>query len=271
MATISRRDVLSAGVGAVPLLGLAAVASAQTPPPAAPTRGTADGAAGRMAAEGTSDAPLAACMLIKGKKQIEVCRFALTKIQDADVKAFAQAEIDEHETLKKKLQTLGYDAPTPAGAGGAAPRGAGTPPGAAPTTTNPTTGSPPPATGRNDGTPAAGAPAATGARMAGGTVVMVGKATLDPGTSMVIDIDREVGEQCAATCKSELSKLDGVKFDKAFVGGQLHAHYDLFDHDVVFRKHATAAMAPALDEARAIIEKHIATCKQLMEKLEGQK
>jgi len=100
---------------------------------------------------------------------------------------------------------------------------------------------------------------------------MVGKAPLDPGTSMVIDIDREVGEQCTSTAQTELSKLSGVKLDKAFVGTQLHAHYDLLDHTIVFRKHASPAMAPALDEARGVIEKHIAVCKQLMEKLDASK
>lgn len=314
MATISRRDVLSAGVTAIPLLGLAGAVSAQQPPRT--TEGTGNpntaSAPGGMAA--MTDAPLAACVLIKGKKQIEVCNFALPKIQDADVKAFAQDEINEHETLKKKLQGLGYDAPTPVG--GVAPRGAGAQPGgdsrpggsgAQPNTGTPgERGTTPPATtspragGRDEGsaptgTPPATRPGATGTQPgatgtqpgatgsqpgatgaqagmgAAGVMVMVGKTPLPAGVSMLIDIDREVGEQCAATAKSELGKLEGVKFDKAFVGNQLHAHYDLLDHNVVFRKHSSPAMAPALDEARAVIEKHIATCKQLMEKLDASK
>lgn len=237
--TISRRQAIKAGVGTLPLLGLAGVAAAQQPgqpgQPGRPGRPAEQpGDAGMMASQ---DPPLAACLLIKGKKQIEVCRFALEKLQDADAKAFAQAEIDEHETMKKKLQSLGYDFP-------ASPAGAGVLP-AGDT-----------ATGR----PGAAPPA-----------VVVGRVTLPAGVAMLIDINREVGEQCVATARAELSKLEGAKFDKRFIGCQLDAHYDLFDHGVVFRKHASAQLAPALDEARKVIEAHIATCKQIMEKLDAMK
>ena len=212
---------MKAGVGTLPLLGLASVAAAQQP------AGRANGAA-----MDSQDPPLAACLLIKGKKQIEVCRFALTKIQDADVKAFPQAETDEPEGKKKKLQAAGYDFP-------ASP--AGTP-------------------------PPGGAAGIPGVAM---SAVVVGRFPLPAGVGMIIDINREVGEQCVVTTTAEQGKLEGVQFDKRFVGSQLDAHYDLFDHGVVFKKHASAQMVPLLDEARAVIEAHIAICKKLMGKLDA--
>lgn len=39
----------------------------------------------------------------------------------------------------------------------------------------------------------------------------------------------------------------------------------------MFRRHASAAMAPALDEGLKVIETHIATLKALMDALDGMK
>ena len=250
--TISRRQAMKAGVGTLPLLGLAGVAAAQQPPvrtgqagqPATATRATGD------AMMDSHDPPLAACLLIKGRKQIEVCQFALTKLHNADVKAFAQAEIDEHQTMKTKLQALGYEFPaSPAGSGTGTGSGTGR--------------------GAGTGTGTSGTGTGVGGAGAGTGTIVVGRFPLPAGVGMMIAINREVGEQCIATTKSEQAKLTGLAFDKRFVGSQLDAHYDLFDHGVVFKNHASAAMVPLLDEARTIIERHINICKQLMEKLDA--
>jgi predicted outer membrane protein len=208
---------MAAGAGIVPFAGLAAVAAAQQ-------ADTATDAATER------DALFASCLLIVGRKQIEVCRFALDRIQHEDVKAFAQAEIDEHETLRKRLEGLGYGYPSPSSGG-----------------------------------------AGDGARRGRAAILSVRRAELPPGASELIAVDHEVAEQCIATTKTEQGKLQGLKFDERFVGSQLDAHYALFDRGVVFRKHASPEMAPVLDEARPIIERHIATCKALMEKLEARK
>jgi len=103
--TASRRDVLLALPASVLLAEVAAAEQPATPAgqPAAPPK----------------DPLLAPCLLIGGHKQIANCTHALTKLQTDDAKAFAKAEIAEHETIKKNLKGLGFDYPvTPAGAGG---------------------------------------------------------------------------------------------------------------------------------------------------------
>jgi len=71
--------------------------------------------------------------------------------------------------------------------------------------------------------------------------------------------------------RAELSKQQGLKFDKCYVGDQLHEHFGLLDKAMVFRRHATPELVPVLEEARPIIERHIATLKGLMEKLDSMK
>lgn len=223
MSKLSRRElVAAAGVGVLPFTGLTAMALAQTGTPA----GTP---AGVPSATGVSQDPMiAAELLIMGRKQIEVCRFALERVQNEDVKNFAKAEIEEHETLGRKLQQLGYQYP-------------GVP-------------------GVVDGTGTARPVSAN---------LTVGRAALPPGVSDAVTVCHEVAQQCIATQRSEMGKLQGSKLDKRFIGQQLDAHYGLHDHGVVFKRRASAEMQPILAQAGQIIEQHITACKAIMEQLDA--
>ena len=219
--SMTRRNALVAGAAALPAAALAA-----QPP--------AGGRDGQPSQGMGADPFLAVCVLGGGKRQIEVCRFAQPKLKTEDVKAFCQAEIDEHEGLKADLAKLGYQPPAPA--------------------TAPANGVQP-AGGRGD----------TGA------AVSVGKHTFTPAVSTVVMIDTEVVETCIANTKQALSKCEAkgqTKFEKAFIGDQLHEHMGLLDKVTTFQRHASQEMQPALKKAEATIRQHIATCEQLMEKLE---
>ena len=102
--TASRREML-----------LAIPASALIPALAAAQPVAQPGQPGAMPPV-AKDPLFAPCLLIGGRKQIENCSFALAKLQSDGCKAFAKAEIEEHETIKKNLKAQGYDYPvTPAG------------------------------------------------------------------------------------------------------------------------------------------------------------
>ncbi len=231
--TVSRRDALVAGAAALPVVALAAVASAQVPA----TR-TQPGIAGARGAAGSAqgeDPLLGAMMLFKGRRQIETSKYALSRTENQEVKAFLNSEIQEHETLKGELQTkFGLAYPTPAGSG-AAPAGSGT-------------------------TPAGGM----------NPTVAVGAVQVNGAAGSILTVKGEVIDQCIANYKKNMAKYTGVKLDKAIIGDQLHEHQGLLDDVLVFQRHSSAAMLPALKTAQSIIEQHIATCEQLMEKLDKQ-
>lgn len=230
--TVSRRQALAAGAAALPAVALTAAAQ----PPTTPARQS-----GQPGTQPGQDPFLAACLLHGGKRQIEVCRFAQPKITDAEVKAFAQAEIDEHETMKADLAKMGYQPPAPTGAAADGIRPAGA----------------------TDGQPG---------RM-GGASVSVGKAAFGPELSRAVLIDAEVHDTCIANAKAALQKCEQkgkAKFDKAFVGDQYHTHMGLKDKVTTFQKHASQEMQPGLAKALGVIEQHLATCEKLMEKLEQQ-
>jgi len=238
--TVSRREALVLGA-AVPVSGLfLASARGQAPQQMAGGQGYGE------------DPILACCLLIDGRKQIEVCRWATEKAKGDDVKAFAQAEIDEHEKIKADLRRLGFEYPAPPQFGN--PFQPGAPSGQTATATQAVTGTPQP----------------SGVQQQGPKMIAVGRLLLPPGLVEIVSLTHEVADQCVTNAKAGLEKKAGEgKFDKAFVGMQLHEHYALLDKCQVFEKHSTDRMREVLRQGRPVIERHIATLESLCQKLEG--
>jgi len=257
--TVSRREALVLGA-AVPVSGLF-LASARGQAPQQMPGGQGYG----------EDPILSCCLLIDGRKQIEICRWVKEKAKSDDVKAFAQAEIDEHEKIKADLRRLGFEYPAPPQFGNQFQQGgqfqhgnqfpqggqSSAQPGPGQTTT---------ATQAVTGTPQfSGAQQQQGPKM-----IAVGRLLLPPGLVEIVSLTHEVADRCIANAKAGLEKKAGEgKFDKAFVGLQLHEHYGLLDKCQVFEKHSTDRMREVLQQGRPIIERHITTLESLCEKLEG--
>jgi len=239
---VSRREALVLGA-AVPVSGLFL----------APARGQAPQQ--MPGGQGYGEDPiLSCCLLIDGRKQIEICRWAKEKAKSDDVKAFAQAEVDEHEKIKADLRRLGFEYPTPPQFGNQFQQSGQPGPGQTVTATQATTGV-----------------SQTGfQQQQGPKMLAVGRLLLPPGLVEIVSLTHEVADQCVANAKSGLEKKAGEgKFDKAFVGMQLHEHYALLDKCQVFEKHSTDRMREVLHQARPVIERHIATLESLCQKLEG--
>lgn len=100
-------------------------------------------------------------------------------------------------------------------------------------------------------------------------VVAIGKVVIPAPGSQQIEIASEVVEQCINNTKMRLGKLTGLLLEKAIVGDQLHEHYILQDHALVFGKHASPAMMPTLNKGLAIINAHIAKLETMALKLEA--
>lgn len=249
--TVSRRRALAFGAAVSGLTLRAAWAQGQPVPTGPPLAGVAPAGqpgAGLHQGEPGEDPLLAACLLLGGRRQIEVCQFALEVLQDEDCKAFAKAEIEEHQTIKADLQKLGYEYPAP-------PKDVPiAPPGAALAGQTAAPGGPRVAPG--------GQPAAA----AGQPVplfIAIGRLIVPPPASNLLKVEDELVTQCVATYRERMGQKQGDRFDKAFVGDQVHEHYALLDKAQVFGRHATPAMKPSLTKGLAVIQKHIQTLEQL--------
>lgn len=237
---VSRREALVWGA-AVPVSGLF-LASARGQVPQQMPAGQSYG----------EDPILACCLLIDGRKQIEICRWAQDKVKNEDVKAFAKAEVEEHEKVKAELQKLGFEYPAPPQLqqpGSQVRPGTQPQPGAQfrPGTQTTTAG---------QGFP--GAP----------RMIATGRLLLPPGLAEAVQIETEVADQCISSAKTALGKKTGAKLDKMFVGAQLFCHHGELDKLQVFEKHATERMREVLHHCRPVVERQITTLEGLMTRLD---
>jgi len=273
--TVSRREALILGA-AVPVSGLVLTSARGQVPQQQQPGGQGYG----------EDPILSACLLIDGRKQIEICRWAKERAKADDVKAFAQAEIDEHEKIKADLKRLGFEYPAPPQFGNEFQQGgqfqqpgqfqptgqlpqSGTS-GTTVTTSGQSSGQPTTGTGSTASQAVTGVPpVSSGFQQHGPKMIAVGRLILPPGLDEIVALSHEVADQCVANARTALEKKAGEgKFDKAFVGMQLHEHYALLDKCQVFEKHSTDRMREVLQQGRPIIERHIATLESLCKKLE---
>jgi predicted outer membrane protein len=267
--TVSRRELLVAGA-ALPVAGLWASVTRGQDRPIGPTA---------VAPAGLSEDPvLAAELLIARRKQIGNSQFAVQRTQHPDVRAFAEAEVAEHQLIQRRLSDRGFQYPTvtplPAAIAGGAPVDAvpgvpGNPP-PEPTANRPLVlppGTQPAKNATPPPPPPAGAPPRAAGPHAATPLVSVGRLQLPADVSRVILIETQVGDQCVATFQAETGSLSGPAFDRAYVGCQLHEHYALFDRATVFRRHASPAMLAVLDEGLPVIQRHLVALKGLIGKV----
>lgn len=236
--SVSRREALFAGA-AVPVSAVLWKTAYSQAPAAAQPAGTQPVATKQPTGR---DPLIGVCFLVAGRRQIETCRWAMDKLTNQDCKAFAKAEIDEHEHIKAELRQFGLEYP---------------------------------AVPREVEQAAAATPGGTGVQQASAIqpipAIPVGKVIFPPPASDFVAVDHEICTQCIANYKTTMQKKHGLKFDKAFVGDQLHEHYGLLDKAEVAKRNASAEMMPVLNEGQKIIEQHIATLEQLMDRLDGMK
>jgi predicted outer membrane protein len=264
----SRRELLVTGIS-LPALGVWITA----------TRGQQGSTelTGNASAGLSEDPPLAAKILIEARKQISTSQVAVQRADNGEVRAFATAEVAEHQTIQRRLADRGLLYPTvtpvPAAVAGTAPVDAiagvpGNPP-PAPTANRPVVPQPgtPPAKNTVPPPPPVVTPTPAADPRVATPLVNVGRFTLPAGASRLINVDMQIGEQCVATFQREIAPLAGLAFDRAYVDNQLFAHSALLDRVVVFSRHASPVLLAVLNEAQPVIERHVATLKNLVVRL----
>jgi predicted outer membrane protein len=217
MQNLSRRQMIVAGAGVVPVVGWAGVTAAQYPVIEA------------VEVEAL-DPVIAARMLIVGRKQISVCEMALDRLRDEGAIRFAEDEIREQETNKKRLMRLGYEY-------------------------------------RVAGDDVAGRPTRESSERIAPATFVLADIRVPAGTTQSLMLDHGIAEQCIATQKVEMDRLRGRDFDRRFAESQLDAHYGLFDQVTTFQLRASTDIKLLLGDARDIIERHLNRCKDLREQL----
>lgn len=284
----------------LPLVLLAGVINAQErqverqpAPPAQPgTRVTERVQTERGAAVSMRDRELAHCIINGNRKEVEVSKFALDKLQDPEVKQFAQKLIDDHtramqsfvrfdpasratiQTSTSATEEREIRTSTTTERNTQTDRNA---PGDRPdrpqdrdndrnenrTATQPNAANQVPRATTQPTDRDRPAPTSTTTQRQVQTSTEVGgvaKANLD-----WEQISDELTAQCIASAKRELGQKQGAEFEKAFLGLQVAAHMGMLDHLQVFQRHAGDELRAEIGKAISTTQEHLQMAKRLMD------
>ena len=82
-----------------------------------------------------------------------------------------------------------------------------------------------------------------------------------------VSIHQQIGEQCLASVKKELSSKQGADFDQCFMGQQIGAHMKVIDELKVLKNHASSDLKQKLEKEQQTAEQHLQLAKQIEQKL----
>jgi len=206
-----------------------AIDRAQRPP--------ADGA--EVRAVTAADHFFANCVKSESENEIALAKFAQQHAQNEEVKKFVHQMIQDHTQCVEKLQAVASnDAARPTAA--AAAQGAG---------------QPLQRVEARDGIVADNTSRSAAAQKIAGVDMM--------------QLKKELSQQCLASMKAELEKKSGPEFDRCFMGQQVFAHMAMWDALKVFEKHASPEFQRTLAAAQEKTEHHLQEARRILKDLEA--
>lgn len=196
--------------------------------------------------------------------EIQVNEFAQSKAQHEQVKQFAQQMVEDHTKLGETLRNAARDG----GRDGEGREGAATRPGGAERTARRV------APGAEN---VAAADEAQDRAEEGGATNRNADRNADRqgngprgGNNPYLALHEEIKRQCTESTLAELREKEGAEFDKAFIGGQIHAHMGMLDTLKVAQMHASPELKQTLADAQSHVEQHLQKAKQIMEQIKDQ-
>ncbi len=89
------------------------------------------------------------------------------------------------------------------------------------------------------------------------------------GARQFVQMQKEVAAQCLQSMTRELSQKEGAQFDRCYMNSQVVAHMMMADELTVYSKHVSDNLQSTLQEGLQTTRQHLATAKQIAERLEG--
>jgi predicted outer membrane protein len=82
-----------------------------------------------------------------------------------------------------------------------------------------------------------------------------------------VSIKKQIGQQCLASTKQELSSKSSHEFDECFMGQQIAGHMKVIDELKVLRNYASSDLQQKLDKELQTAQQHLQLAKQIEQKL----
>jgi predicted outer membrane protein len=85
----------------------------------------------------------------------------------------------------------------------------------------------------------------------------------------LLQIRREVADECLASARRELSGKEGREFDACFIGMQLGMHMYVVDELKVLERHASPELQQTLRKGRETAQQHLDRAKEIMKDIDA--
>jgi predicted outer membrane protein len=189
---------------------------------------------------------VANCLAISNHLEVALAKFALDHAEDEELKDFAKMLIEDHQAFLKKLERWSPQAASndflkeehqadrddqPAARDRIQPAG-----------------------GVNQPAQRGGIQQTAGAQGMGSRPVNL------------MQLERELAQECLNTAKQMLSSKEGDEFNKCFAGMQFMIHNQMQDKLTVFQRHVSADFAETLSNASMTVDEHMTHAEELMKK-----
>ncbi len=209
------------------------------------------GAAARPGAARTATSPagdnldqkIAVCLVLGNQEEVALAQFAQQQSQNEQVRKFADQMIKHHQQAISKIEQ-------------AAPEVAslnlqlrGGTKGAAAATTSP-----------------------SGVRPASAEepVASTGSGAYAGHDQRAVQLAQSIKQECLNLTQQELAQMQGVEFDKAYMGQQVAAHIGMLAELRGSKSFATGQLQQVITEGEQMTQKHLAETKQIMSQLKDQ-
>ena len=192
---------------------------------------------------------LAACLAIANQEEVSIAEFASEKSKNKDVKEFAKMVIDDHQAFLKKLQQFAPEAremnlnqQASASQSRVQTAGGATQPQASQQAAQTQHGQP--------------------IQQVAGQVEQRQAGPVD-----ILQLHREIAQQCLTDAKKKMSDESSEKFDACFIGHQIAKHEAMKTTLTVFHRHSSGEFAQLLSDGIKTTDKHLKDAEKIMEDL----
>lgn len=198
-----------------------------------------------------SDQAMASCVTIHNQEEVALAKMAQEKLQNEEAKKFAAMLAEEHQAYLTKLEKFAPQAARLELERGDQPSQAGNRTGQKRDGVQQASGK---VTEERPGIqPTSGTREERTAKSAGGVDM--------------VQIQREIAQECLRAAKAELQEKQGIEADKCFLGNQIAKHGAMKAQLTVFQRHASPELAKVFAEGITTVEKHKNEAEEIMKEL----
>lgn len=240
--SIGRMKLVGLSMACMACIGLNAIGQKPTTPQPEPGQENKAAQPAGSAHAQQHETLMANCLVYDNQAEVDLGRMAQEKSQSGGVKKFAGMMVQDHQAFLQKLKKFAPNA------------------GELSANQNSETSANPSIDGTRSKEPNSKERSATAQQPAAGQA--------HDQTNDIVQMQRELAQQCLTDTQAKLSKAEGNEFDKCYVGMQIVMHGGMKSKLTVFARHASGEFKQLLDQALQTTGKHLEHAESLMTELD---